>query len=87
MIMLKTDEAMIQAGHHWLFLHTKVCQEELVAFREACEFIFEAIDDEMGDYDEAPPQWMTDAYLKLFELLDKAPEPEDPDPSGGELPL
>lgn len=60
-----------------------------VALRAAAESIFTAIDAEMSSYDEyeAPPQWMTDAYLKLFDLLDKAPTPEVDDPSGGDLPL
>lgn len=61
------------------------------ALLDACESIFAALETEMTDYarledDAAPPQWMTDAYLKLFELLDKAPATEDPDPSGGDLP-
>jgi hypothetical protein len=60
-----------------------------VALRAACEPIFDAIDDEMGfcDDDDAPAQWMIDAYMSLFELLDKAPPLEVDDPSGGDLPL
>ncbi len=65
------------------------CAVNRAQLAAVCESIFAAIDAETSSYDEyeAPPQWMTDAYLKLFDLLDKAPAPENPDPSGGDLPL
>lgn len=87
--VIKTEEEMIFTGHHWLVAHAKRLQDELIAYRAVCDSIFAAIDAEMSSYDEyeAPPQWIVDAYLKLFELLDKAPAPEVEDPSGGDLPL
>lgn len=87
--VIKTEEAMIFTGHHWLVSHAKRLQDELVAYRAAAESIFAALETEIESCGEdgAPAQWVTDAYLALFDLLDKAPAPENLNPSGGDLPF